>query len=225
MSFKKFAPINLILLVLFASACSLAPAPAATQSPVDPPDPGPIVSTLPAATETSMAEPLATNTPDTQVIITAATGSLAIRRGPGTAYNVIGFLQDGQSAVASARDASNGWLYIPLPGAPSVYGWVSAGTQYSTLQGDIALLEVMTVAAAQPITIRNCTYHPMLITPLNTILSPQNETPGNLTTVIPGEYTSYDQSVSNTQVLVMNLEEGDWVDITTDGLGNTYACP
>ena len=138
---------------------------------------------------------------------------------------MLGFLQDGQSGIATARDASSGWLYIPIPAYPSTYGWVSAGTSYSTIAGEISSLGVMNVSPAEPITIRNCTYHPMFITPMNITLAPQNETPGNQSVFLPGDYAAYDQSVSGTVVKSMSLQEGDWVDITTDGLGNSYICP
>jgi hypothetical protein len=64
----------------------------------------------------------------------------------------------------------------------------------------------------------------MLITPINLLLSPQNEAP-NSGLVAPGDYAAYDQSVGNTQVKTMSLVEGDTVIISTDGLGNTYPCP
>ena len=220
---RKMIPVSLLILALFVSACSLTPAASPTEAPM--PVDLPTLTTDPLVTETATVEVLPSATPDTAVTITAATGSLAIRRGPGTAYDVLGFLQDGQSAVATARDSAGSWLYVPIPSSPTIFGWVSAVTTYSTLVGDINTLEVMTVSPAEPIVIRNCTYHPMLITPLNVLLSPQNEAPGNQTVVLPGDYAAYDQSVSNTQVKTMSLKEGDWVDITTDGLNNTYACP
>jgi hypothetical protein len=218
---KKLTLSSFFLTFLFATACSLTP----TASPTDLPVDTPAQASIPTVAETATVEAIPTGTPNPEVIISTTTGSLAIRRGPGTAYNLLGYLKDGEFAIASARDTTGDWLYIPIPSFPSQYGWVSAGTQYSTLQGDINSLEIMNVGAAQPITIRNCTYHPMLITPANILLAPQNETPNNKTVIVPGEYAAYDQSVTNTQVKTMSLAEGDWVDITTDGLSNTYACP
>ena len=222
----KLTPITLILLSLITAACSLAPAagPAvseeATQADV-PVIPVTASTDTPAPTTT----PLPSATPDLSVTITASTGSLGIRRGPGTAYNLLGYLTDGQSAVATARTTSGDWLYIPMPSAPGYFGWVSAVTVYSTITGDIDSLPVMSVAAAEPITIRNCTFHPMLITPIGVTLKPQFDSPANMVSVIPGDYVAYDQSTGNTQVKSMSLEEGDFVDIVTDGLSNTYACP
>jgi hypothetical protein len=225
---KKLIPLSVLLIAMFTAACSLAPAasPAATDLP--PQATLPIIPvtafTETPTTEVATVETVPTATPDLSVTITAATGSLSIRRGPGTAYNLLGYLMDGQSAVATARDSSGNWLYIPIPSAPTFFGWVSAATSYSTIAGDISSLPVMTVAAAEPITIRNCTFHPMKITPINVLLQPQFD-PANVTVVLPGDYAAYDQSVGNTLVKTMSLEEGDWVDITTDGLSNTYSCP
>ena len=230
---KTSTSLSFLLILLVTAACSLAPAAdpinssgnTSTETSALPTSE--VTTQVPViiATETATVETIPTATVSSQVIITAATGSLAIRRGPGTAYNLLGYLQDGQSGIATARDATGNWLYIPIPAYPSTYGWVSTGTIYSTISGDISSLAVKSVSAAEPITIRNCTYHPMLITPVNLTLAPQNETPGNLAVVLPGEYAAFDQSVSGTQVKTMSLEEGDWVDITTDGLGNSYTCP
>ncbi len=229
---KTSTPLSFLLILLVTAACNLSPAAdpinsSGTTSTETNAQPTTEVTTqIPViiATETATVETVPTTTVFSQVIITAATGSLAIRRGPGTAYNLLGYLQDGQSGIASARDATSGWLYIPIPAYPSTSGWVSTGTMYSTISGDIGSLAVMSVSAAEPITIRNCTYHPMLITPVNITLAPQNETPGNLVVVLPGDYLAFDQSVGDTQVKSMSLQEGDWVDITTDGLGNSYTC-
>lgn len=219
-------PLSLILVIIFTTACSLTPVADPTVTPMD--LPLETLASIPAATSTVTATvglvSTTTSTTSSQVVITAATGSLSIRRGPGIAYNLLGFLQDGQTGVATARDESSSWLYIPIPSYPSVFGWVSASTSYATIDGDISSLPVMSVSKAEPITIRNCTYHPVLITPINILLTPQNEVPNNQVVVLPGDYTASDQSVA-AQILTMSLQEGDWVDIKTDGLGNTYTCP
>jgi hypothetical protein len=222
MNNKKLILLGVVLTTLLVVSC--IPVINATPQAVQGENPAP--ETLPEATNTFTPEVAPSATPDTRVIITAATGSLAIRRGPGAYYNVLGYLQDGQSAVATARDSTGEWLYIPIPAYPSQSGWVAAGTQYSTIEGDINSLEVMYVGAAEPIFIRNCTFHPMKITPLNVILAPQYDAPANSIQVPPGDYAAYDQNQEGyPQVWAMSLEEGDSVDINTDGLNNTYTCP
>jgi uncharacterized protein YgiM (DUF1202 family) len=158
------------------------------------------------------------------VVITVNAESLNIRRGPGPLYNVVGILFAGQSATATARDASGSWLYIALPSAPSAFGWVAAQTTYATVSGDVNALPVMNVAAAEPIYIKNCTYHPMLVNPGGSILAGQTDAPANLMQVPPGSYTVSDTTV-NVQVAARELFEGDVLVIYTDGLNNTYACP
>ncbi len=229
MNSRKLSPLSIVLIMIFTAACNLAPA--ASPMATDAPSQGTTLPIVPVTaitkTPTTVAatvESFPTTTPDLGVIITASTGSLSIRRGPGTAYNLVGYLMDTQSAVATARDSNGNWLYIPIPSMPTSFGWVSTATSYSSVVGDISSLPVMTVAAAAPITIRNCTYHPMKITPINVLLEGQVD-PNHMTVVLPGDYAAYDQSVGNTLVKTMTLGEGDWVDINTDGLGNTYTCP
>jgi hypothetical protein len=214
------------LIVLLMTACNLSnistpeavPGTESTESTAS-------MDPLVLPTETTAAAASVTPSVSSAVIITAESGSLSIRRGPSTYYNVLGYLQIGQNSIATARDTSGDWLYVAIPSNPTASGWVAAATQYSSVQGDINSLEVKTVGAAQAIIIRNCTYHPMLITPINLLLSPQNEAPNNAGSVAPGDYAAYDQSVGNTQVKTMSLVEGDTVIISTDGLGNTYSCP
>lgn len=210
---------TLVFLALSLVSCNLvAPGAAATQAPATLP---PVV---PAVTETPAPVVEPSPTTSSAVSITSVTGSLNIRRGPGISYNPIGFLQIGQSAVASGRDTTGGWLYIPMPGNASISGWVASQTQYATVEGEINSLPVLAAPPPMPVTIRNCTYHPMLIQPGNFVLSPQNEAPNNLRQVNPGDYSATDQSVGS-QVWAMSLVEGNTVDITTDGLSNMYACP
>lgn len=223
---KKITTLTLSgIIAILVMACGFASVTTPTSEATDP-------EIIPVTGDTSTPSgeqaiaPTQTPTVNSDVIITAATGSLSIRRGPGTSYNLLSYLQDGQSAVATARDNVGDWLYIALPSSPALFGWVSAGTQYSTIQGDILSLEVKTVAAADPIIIRNCTYHPMKITPLNIVLAPQNEAPNNKTVVFPGDYAAYDQSeVGPSPVFTASLSEGDYVDINIDGFGNMYYCP
>lgn len=232
----KFLPLKNALLLLLAAAlaaCSLPfSAPSATQTPVsEPPQVRPSPTDTaeaplpPAASETPAPTPTKTLTPEPQgVVITVNAESLNIRRGPGPLYNVVGILFAGQSATATARDSSGNWLYIPLPSAPSLFGWVAAQTAYATVSGDINSLPVVNVAAAEPIYIKNCTYHDMLINPGSLLLKGQTGTSAYTTQVPPGTYTVSDTTV-NVQVAAQELFEGNVLVIYTDGLNNTYACP
>jgi len=54
-----------------------------------------------------------------------ATVDSNIRSGPGTVYEIVGFLPlNGVATVAGKNDAGN-WWYILLPGKTSDYGWIS----------------------------------------------------------------------------------------------------
>jgi uncharacterized protein YgiM (DUF1202 family) len=158
------------------------------------------------------------------VVFTVNSESLNIRRGPGIYYNTVGVIVAGQSVPVLGRDAAGGWLYISLPSNPSAFGWVAAETQYSSVSGDLNTLEKMTVPPADPIIIKNCTYHPMAVEPGGFILSGQTDTSKNMKQVTPGYYTVSDTTVS-AQVAAQALFEGDVLIIYTDGLNNTYPCP
>jgi hypothetical protein len=218
------------IFALSMAACNLATA----ASPLPATDlPTPVLATdLPInllATETpeSVIPPTPTPTPtSSQVTITVIKESLHIRRGPSTEYDELGTFVSGESAVASFRDAQSSWVYIPLPLYPSVYGWVSIQTQFTSVQGEVSSLDVKNADPAVPARIRNCTFHPMLIQPGNVLIDPQFDAPNNTHNFPPGSYTAYDQNQEgHPQVASFSLSEGNKDDINTDGLGNSYYCP
>jgi hypothetical protein len=231
----------IIALALGLAACNLPaaemPAPAPSESVAIPPTAtaAPIPPTptfggdLPteSATATSSPSPSPTPTPTTsnEVIITAATGNLNIRRGPSSYYNVVTSLAQGQSARASGRDAQGHWLYIAIPANPSAFGWISTQTQYSTIEGDVNALPIIAAPAPLPAYIRNCTFHPMQINPGGIVLAPQTSAPANVASFAPGNYTATDQSVAGSVPKNITLSEGMTLDINTDGLNNNYTCP
>jgi hypothetical protein len=199
------------------------------------------VTTLEATASPTMTEP-ATEIPPTEtateeipsptaipsvVIVTATSnGSLGILRGTSMYYDTLGYLQNGQSSQATARNNDGSWLYIYIPAYPSVYGWAFVGTQYSLVQGDVSSLEIRPVDPAVPAYIRNCTYHPMLIQPGNVLLQPQTDSKNNKKQFPPGSYAAYDQSAEGKpKVSAITLKEGVSVDIKKDGLKNSYSCP
>ncbi len=236
-SLKLIPPLSLLLVTMLA--CNLVTAPATPPPATEPPVAGSTVTrsavntmepsaTQELATQTSpVLTPTSTGVPPTAqqgVVFTVNAESLNIRRGPGIYYNVVGVIAAGKSVTALARDVTGGWLYIPIPSAPTTFGWVAAETQYSSVTGDLNTLEKKSVAPADPIYIKNCTYHAMQVDPGGFLLSGQTEAPDNLKQVTPGTYTVSDTTV-NMQVAAQTLFEGDSLVIYTDGLNNTYMCP
>ena len=219
----------LIVLALGALACSipfaLAPATPTTEPTATslPPTPTPIP---PAATATTSATEAASATPELAVWITADGGNLNIRRGPGTEYNVVGFLTRGTRVPALGKNEDGDWLYIEVPAKPGTFGWVSATSTFSDIDGPAAQLPLSPYEAAVPAYLRNCVFHPMLIKPGDFTLPPQFDAPANQRRVNPGRYEAWDQSeVGPDPVLSVDIREGDSVDITIDGFGNMYTCP
>ncbi len=234
-SYSKNILSGICVLVLTAVACNLTaavPTSAPTPTPAIIPVTGATASPTETATEVSATDtPLpATATPTATpnvVTVTAATnGSLGILRGPSKYYDTLGYLQNGQTSTASARNSDGSWLYMYVPNYPTVFGWAYVGSQYSTTQGDVNSLPIKLIGPAVPAFIQNCTFHPMLIQPGGTLLQPQTDLTNRIKQFPPGSYTSYDQSAQGKpQVLTITLKEGVSVDIQKDGLGNTYKCP
>lgn len=224
-----FGGARLILLVAASLACSLplALAPAtATLQPSSTPEP-PTSTPFPAtATATAAATEAASATAELEVWITADGGNLNIRRGPGTEYNVVGFLTRGSRAAVLGKNEDGDWLYLEIPGKPGTFGWVSSASTFSDVDGPAAQLPLTPYPAAVPAYLRNCVFHPMLIKPGDFILPPQFDAPANQRRVNPGHYEAWDQSeVGPDPVLSVDIREGDSVDITIDGFANMYTCP
>jgi hypothetical protein len=219
-----------IVLILATQGCNLAastppPTPTTEPSPTAAP---PTATVLPTDTVSPTEAPTATTAASATpagVTITASGGGINIRRGPSIQYNAISGLQEGNLATALARNADGSWLFIPLPGDSSKFGWISTQSGFSTIQGEVSSLAEQPYPPAVPAYIRNCTFHTMLVKPGDVQLKDQTYSPDNKKQFNPGEYRIYDQIESNTLVKTLRLSEGDSLDITTDGLNNVYACP
>ena len=234
---KKSILFSICAIVLTMISCNLAAgAPSAPPATIVPTMPTLESTASPTMTETATEiPPTETATPETPtpspipnvVIVTASSdGSLGILRGTSIYYDTLGYLQNGQSSQASARNSDGSWLYIYVPAYPTVFGWAFVGTQYSLVQGDVSSLEVRPADPVVPAYIRNCTYHPMLIQPGNVLLQPQTDSKNNKKQFPPGSYAAYDQSAEGKpKVLSITLKEGVSVDIKKDGVKNSYSCP
>ncbi len=134
---------------------------------------------------------------------------------------------NGQSATALARDVLAEWLEVPLSAQPEQTGWISIQTSYTVVTGDVQTLpEVEPTYFPVPASLRNCTYHQMLITPGDIILPPLDSFPANDVQLNPGTYVVIDTDVDTyPQVLKVELREGSEVDVRVDGSGEKHKCP
>lgn len=189
----------------------------------------PLINTaIPTLTATpfATATPAATQTSST-VMVSAVKGNLFIRRGPDMAFNPVGALMDGQSAIATGRDPLSKWLQIPIPGQDGKTGWVSIQTVYSSVTGDVASLPEVTPTVWPALAfIQNCTSDQMEVDPGAIVLPSYAYFPDNRIQINPGIYTVHDTSVSGSpEVMNVEIKEGSEIDVIRDGNGNKSKCP
>lgn len=98
--------------------------------------------TIPGSTptDTPAAAPTATSTTavatpisvvNTAVQYVQARADVNIRSGPGTEYNVIGWVAAGQTASVTGASSDGRWWRVICPNGSSGSCWVTAGTQYT----------------------------------------------------------------------------------------------
>lgn len=167
-------------------------------------------------------------TPLPSVTITAATGNIFIRRGPGLPYNPIGVLRKGASAEVIAQDVLSDWVQINIPDSDAT-GWVSIQTMYSKVDGDLSQLPDFTFTDwPLPAYIKNCTEHDMFIAPGEIYLPSlyTNAQYKNEVQVNPGTYVAYDLFVpGEPEAQEIEIREGVTAYITINGLGVEHKCP
>lgn len=183
--------------------------------------PPPTPTLVPTATEISP-------TPQPTVTITAAKGSLYIRRGPGLPYNQIGVLRKGESANIIGQDVLSRWVQIQIPGSDAT-GWVSIMTDFTSVQGDLNAVPDFTFTDwPQPAYVKNCTEHDILLEPGEIYLysAYTNADYLNEAQVDPGVYTAYDLFVpGEPEIQKVEIREGMYVYLTLNGLGVNHKCP
>jgi uncharacterized protein YraI len=75
-----------------------------------------------------------------------------IRSGPGTVYDQIGALLQGQSAAVSGRNAEGSWWYISKSGLPGGVGWIAGSTvTASCLPTSVAVIAAPPTPTPQPV--------------------------------------------------------------------------
>ncbi len=226
----------LVALAVATAACGLqtgnqlagdTPAAAlATEAPVTVQPPA---SQIPASpTPEASPTPASAPTAALSVRVTATGGNLTLRRGPATAYNVLNYMLQGQTALAVGRNQAADWLFVQDPAGGGKTAWVTATSRYAVVEGGaeaVQALPVQSVDPAVPAYIRNCTFHPVRILPADLIHKEKFDEPNNLHMFNPGVFEAFDQNVEGKpKVMSEELREGETIDINTDGLHNTYGC-
>jgi len=183
--------------------------------------PPPTATKIPVVRQSTQAAP-PTEVPASSgdITVTAATGNLFIRRGPGTTYNIVSGFSKGVTTKAVGRNAKNDWLAIEIPLATNNIGWISLGTGYTELHGKLADLPLYPFEEPKPAYVQNCTLHDMTTRP------GQWNLPAKTTQKVnPGEYQFLDMSTGQNKVMEATLKEGNTVYIKVDGNGTSHGCP
>lgn len=161
------------------------------------------------------------------VRVTAVGGNLYIRRGPGTAYDRTGLLNQGESAQVIGKDMLSKWVQVVIPGSEAT-GWVSLLTPYSQVAGDLSQIPAFTFTEfPKPAYIENCTEHDLLVLPNELYLYNlyTNSNSLNEAQVDPGVYAIKDLFVEGQPVyLTVYVSEGEIVYITVDASDNQHLC-
>jgi len=223
-----------LLLLVFMQGCFAARRPGAgftspnletplpaTTTPQPPRTPRPTLTMPPSPTEIPP-------TPPPEVVITAVSGNLYIRRGPGTEYDRIGVLYKGTSANILGQDVLSKWVQVEVPDSDRI-GWVSILTEFAKVDGDLNLVPNFTFTEwPQPAYIENCTEHDIVVEPGDIYLYNlfTNSQYLNESQVDPGVYTVYDMFIAGEpEIQTVDVREGQTIYITVDGDGNKHNCP
>lgn len=182
----------------------------------------------PTATPDSTIKPSPTPEPVLSVRVIAVDGNLYIRRGPGTEYNRIGLLKNGESARVIGQDMLGKWVQVQIP-KNEASGWVSLLTPFSRVEGDLSQVESFTFTEwPQPAYIKNCTEHDLIIGPNELYLYNlfTNSRYLNEVQVDPGVYDIYDLFLpGEPKIQTVDIREGETIYITVDGSGTEHLCP
>lgn len=122
---------------IFATQTAAAPADAATVPPIETPEP----TDTPLSTPTDTPPPLPTDTPmPTNTPVPSPTpkpdlavvaASLNVRGGPGTAYEIIGVAEEGDTLVVRGQAYDCAWLLVEFGAGDE--GWVTGAADYVDL--------------------------------------------------------------------------------------------
>lgn len=227
-SYKKITSILLLIFILGCAPQNLTVDD--RQETVEPTvnRPPSTVTSTPQTTPTLVTATETESPASTSVSITAETGNLYIRRGPSTKYNRIGVLTKGMSAEVIGQDVLSNWVQIKIPDSDNL-GWVSIQTNFHRIDGDLSQIPDFTfpdfpVAAY----IKNCTEHILLVEPGEIYLENlfTNAQGLNEARLDSGIYSVYDATLPELKLIqTIDVQEGETVYITINGLGKSHKCP
>jgi hypothetical protein len=115
-----------------------SPSPSPTLVLVTPDTPTPAA---PAPTEASTTEVPPAESPVPGGASVTVDVNLNVRSGPGTNYERIGAVQDGNTVAIIGRNANSTWWQIPYADGPDAKGWISAGYGTATNTEDVPVVE------------------------------------------------------------------------------------
>jgi hypothetical protein len=122
---------------IFATQTAAAPvdtptAPATdTPQSTDTPEPTPTDTPTPEPTDTPRPTdtPVPSPTPEPDLVVEAE--SLNVRSGPGTAYDIVAAVKEGDTLVVLGQAYDCAWLLVELPGGDE--GWITGAAEYVDL--------------------------------------------------------------------------------------------
>lgn len=97
---------------------------AVTPAPTETPAP----TSTPSPTPTASATPTPSPTPAIEAVVVSPVG-LNLRAGPGTNYEVAGYLEKGQRLTVLEWNSDRSWIRV-VPVESNKTGWVSAAPEY-----------------------------------------------------------------------------------------------
>jgi len=130
------------------------------ETPILPPEPSPTISSL---VDNAPAEVTIIPTPENEPPQLTSLVALNVRRGPGTIYEVVGKLAEGQSTKVLGKNAEGTWWQIVYPPDSTSSAWVSAEAQYTSVNNDNVVEIAQVPPSPTPTTTPSPTNTPPLV--------------------------------------------------------------
>lgn len=96
-------------------------------------------------TGTSTSTPIPLSTATTCSPTVSANTDVNVRTGPGTVYDIVGYVPQGGTAPVDGKSADGTWWYIQFPAGPGGHGWMAGSVTTAT-----CIPQSLAVIAAPP---------------------------------------------------------------------------